>query len=451
MSNSLLPNVINYKDAAQDGLGVNETVDRLLRYAWIAKRTMEVALCWINPTPEWEVKEALSYHTYLAAEHAQSFRVRVSEMRNPMPDMNKSPDPRIDRFFDELLTAVTTSEKLTALYEVLKPAVLDAYQNHFNAANPLADAPTRRILRFLMLEEKDAITWGEATMAAVGCHTEFKAHLQAYLAASGGVEGTAVPPNHLPKSRVTTPFEPDYMPRRDRRFELQENFIFPCYHVARTEGVPLEEKTLALMCKRALEMDVPESMARIIAETKEQPWSFYVDMCRQLWDEARHAMMGSVYFENLGVDWRRDIPLHPGFSIRMNMHMTTLEAHAVLYAIEQGLMPAKSGKKYEWQVTKEANNPLAKLFQDFDWADEVLHVHTGREWGIPRSGLDRREFEALGRQKKEETSAVLDQYADPEKQTNWWPAFVKKVLGQESAFVEFSDNIGGEDVLKVRS
>ena len=155
-----LPNVINYADAAQGGLDVDETVDRLLRYAWIAKRTMEVALYWINPTPEWEVKEALSYHAYLAAEHAQLFRVRVSEMRSPMPNMNKSPDPRIDRFFEELLTAVTTPEKLTALYSVLKSAVLDAYQTHFDAANPLADAPTRRILRFQILEESDAVTMG---------------------------------------------------------------------------------------------------------------------------------------------------------------------------------------------------------------------------------------------------------------------------------------------------
>ena len=114
-------------------------------------------------------------------------------------------------------------------------------------------------------------------MAVAGEATKFKAHLQAYLAAAGGVGGTAVSPKHLPKSRVTAPFKPDYFPRRDERFEQQENFIFPCHHVVRTEGVPPEEKTLALMCKRALEMDVPESMARIIAETKEQPW---VVLCR---------------------------------------------------------------------------------------------------------------------------------------------------------------------------
>ena len=449
MSNLSIPNVINYAEAAQGGLGVNDTVERLMRYAWIAKRSMEVALYWINPTPEWEVKEALSYHAYLAAEHAQAYRVRVSEMRNPMPDMNKSPDPRIDRFFDELLTAVSTAEKITALYGVLKPAILEAYKTHYDAANTLADAPTRRILRFQILEEEDAVVWGEAAIAALGEASSFKAHLQAYLQSAGGVDGTAVYTDTMPESLVSHSFEPDYFPRRDERFEKQDNFIFPCYHVARTEEVSPEEKTLALMCKRALEMDVPESMARIIAETKEQPWLFYVDMCRQLWDEARHAMMGSVYFENLGVDWRRDIPLHPGFPIRMNMHMTTLEAHAVLYAIEQGLMPAKSGKKYEWKVAEEAENPLAKLFQDYDWADEVLHVHTGREWGIPRSGMTRSEFEALGRQKKDETSAILDQYADPEKQTNWWPKFVQKVLGQESAFIE--QNLGNNDILKERS
>ena len=149
-----LANVASYPEAALIGLSVDETVTRLLRYAWLAKRTMEVALCWLNPTPEWEVKEALSLHAYLAAEHAQLFRVRVSEMRNPMPDMDKSPAPRLDTLFDEILTAETTSEKLTALYSVLKPALAAAYEAHFAAANPLVDYPTRRILRLLILEEQ---------------------------------------------------------------------------------------------------------------------------------------------------------------------------------------------------------------------------------------------------------------------------------------------------------
>lgn len=430
-----LAGIATYQQAAMLGLNVNETVDRFLRYAWIAKRTMEVALCWLNPTPEWEIKEALSLHAYYAAEHAQLVRVRVSEMRNPLPNMEKTPDPRIDAFFDEVLTARNSAEKLTALYGVLKPAVLAAYQAHYDAANPLVDAPSRRILRVMQLEEQDAVTWGEAALAAVGEDAAFEAHVAAYLAEAGGVDGTVHTAGTQPASRVTEPFVPDYFPRRDERFVMQGNFVFPPYEVARTERVPVEEKTLALMCQRTLEMDVPEAMARIIVENKGAKWSFYVDMCRQQWDEARHAMMGSVYFEQLGVDWKREIALNPGFALRLNQHMTPTEAHASIYAIEQGLMPAKTGKKYEWKTAAEAENPLAKLFQDFDWADEVLHVRIGRDWGIPNSGLSRADFEKIGIRLLMRSKADLAQYSDPAEQLDWWPAFVEKVLGQPSATV----------------
>lgn len=440
-----LARVATYEQAAQVGLGVHETVNRLMRYAWIAKRTMEAALCWLNPTPEWEAKEALSLHAYLAAEHAQAFRIRVNEMRSPMPDMDKSPDPRLDQFFDELLTASTTAEKITALYGVLKPALLAAYEVHLKAANPLVDYPTRRILRFMILEERDAAEWGADAIAAIGEASAFKAHLNDYLAAAGGIDGHASAQASPPPSRVQGPFLADFFPRRDARFTQQDNFIFPPHEVARTEGVSAEERTLALMCKRTLEMDVPEAMARMIVEASRQPWTYYVDMCRQLWDEARHAMMGSVYFENLGVDWKREIPLHPGFSIRLNQHMTALEAHAALYTIEQSLMPATTGKKYEWEVAGEASDELAHLFQDFDWADEVLHVRIGRDWGIPSSGMSRQEFQALGSQCLIETETVLDQYAPLEKQVNWWPSFVSRVLGRSSA-VEGHDFGTGDPV-----
>jgi hypothetical protein len=440
-----LAGVSTYEAAAHVGLGVDETVDRLVRYAWIARRTMDVALYWLNPTPEWEVKEALSLHAYLAADHAQDFRDRVSEMRNPPPNMNLSPDTRLDAFFDELLTAETTCEKITGLYGVLKPALLAAYHAHYEAANPLVDFPTRRILRHLMLEEGDAVTWGEAATQAMTCSREtlvaaeaFKDHLQAYLDAAGGIDGTADFSGGLPPSRGEV--KPDFFPRRDERFINQWNFVFPPHEVCRTEGVPADEKTLALMCKRTLEMDVPEAMARMIAEAKGQPWKFYVDMCRQLWDEARHAMMGSVYFEKLGVNWREDIPLHPGFAIRLNHYLNPVEAHAVLYTIEQSLMPATTGKKYEWLTADEANDPLAKLYQDFDWADEVLHVNIGREWGLATSGMNRQQFQELGHAKAVESESVLDAFNDRAEQVNWWPDFVRKVLGKESAVVDAAFN-----------
>lgn len=44
--------------------------------------------------------------------------------------------------------------------------------------------------------------------------------------------------------------------------------------------------------------------ASIIAETTGTPWAYKVDMTHQLWDEARHAMMGEVCSVRTGIEWQ---------------------------------------------------------------------------------------------------------------------------------------------------
>jgi hypothetical protein len=70
----------------------------------------------------------------------------------------------------------------------------------------------------------------------------------------------------------------------------------------------------------------------------------------------------------------------------LNAQLTVTERHAVLFAIEQGLMPKKTGKKFEWEIAVATENRLAVLIQDYDWADEVLHARIGRNWLIPELG-----------------------------------------------------------------
>ena len=105
-------------------------------------------------------------------------------------------------------------------------------------------------------------------------------------------------------------------------------------------------------------------------------------MTRQLWDEARHAMMGEVGFLSLGIDWRK-VPINFTWALGLNTQLTPLERHGVLYFIEQGLMP-NNGKRFEWEVAVASQNPLSALFQDYDWADEVLHSNIGRDWYVPQ-------------------------------------------------------------------
>jgi hypothetical protein len=146
------------------------------------------------------------------------------------------------------------------------------------------------------------------------------------------------------------------------------------------EKYPPEPKTLMLFYKRLREIDVPEMMASIITETAGKPWGYYLDMTRQLWDEARHAMMGEVGFVHAGIDWHQ-VMINFTWSMALNTQLKPLERHAVLYFIEQGLMP-RHGKRYEWEIGQASHNPLAAVFQDYDWTDEVLHARIGRDWYI---------------------------------------------------------------------
>src|SRR4030095_12512357 len=120
-------------------------------------------------------------------------------------------------------------------------------------------------------------------------------------------------------------------------------------------------------------------MASILTETPDKPWAYYQDMTRQLWDEARHAMMGEVGFVSLGIDWPKTVMVNFTWSLGLNTQLKPYERHAVLYFIEQGLMP-KTGKRFEWEVGQASKDPLAAAFQDYDWADEVLHARIGRDW-----------------------------------------------------------------------
>jgi hypothetical protein len=198
------------------------------------------------------------------------------------------------------------------------------------------------------------------------------------------------------------------------------------------ESVPADERNLALLCKRLLEMDVPELMASFMTEESDQPWEFQRDHARQLWDEARHSMMGEVALEARGVDWRH-IPLNVGFSLRLNLHADPAERRIVLYAIEQGLMPGDTGKRFEFETARAAGDPLSAHFHDYDWADELLHANIGRRWIRALGGSPARAV-AQAPRIHQRVWAELEHYRPLEPQDpSWWPELVRAALGHESS------------------
>jgi hypothetical protein len=393
-----LAGLCTIEQAMQPGLSVDQCVGRLKRYHYAFKRLHQVFTARIPAEPIYELKSAFSLHAHLCAEHTAALRKRVGEMREPPLGLDQVPDANLEMFFDEILNSPTTEELLLGIYQTAIPALRTSLERHMADTNPLADAPSVRLSRFALLEIQDMLQFGEQAIQCLVTDdlrdraSHWLTLLEQCLTAAGGLDGTQPPlPRQAQPYYSAKRFVFDGHPRRDERFPDPYNMGVNAEVFLYDEKFSPQPKTLMMFYKRLREIDVPEMMASIIMETPDKPWDYYRDMTRQLWDEARHAMMGEVGFVSLGIDWRK-VMINFTWSLALNTQLKPIERHAVLYFIEQGLMP-KSGKRFEWEVGQASGNPLAAVFQDYDWADEVLHARVGRDWYLkefkdPRTAVE---------------------------------------------------------------
>lgn len=418
-----LAGICDYERAVQPGLTVDESVIRLKRYNQVLRRLHEIAAAHLPSTPEWEVKCALSLHLWLDAEHATLLRSRVAEMREPPLHLDDTPSDELDAALAEAIRAEDTAELLTAVYGVVRPAFAAALRSHLAQMNPLLDHPTWRMLRTILREQEEMLEWGAVAVQVVGAHP-FGDHVAAYLAAAGGVSGAdEILDASLPEPRSDgRRYEMDVQPRRDVRFHDVLNNAGRVGDRVHDDSLSLHERALALIYKRLLEMDVPEFMAPILYRNEGREWEYYADLARQLWDEARHAMLGEVGVVAHGVPFYR-YPIDQKVCRTLNTLFTPTETHLILWKIEQGLMPA-TGKRFEWELALESGNAFVIAMQDFDWADEVLHAQIGRR-RLEREFGGASARNAAAAPVWERYQAIVAQWAvDHAGDAEWWDDFV---------------------------
>jgi hypothetical protein len=258
---------------------------------------------------------------------------------------------------------------------VLKPSFTAAIEERVRRANPLAEQPTLRLLRFVLLEEREQLEWARAALeASGGVDTEWEQHLAAYLRGAGGVSGRDARAAEPPPPRGAKPLELVRTPRRDSRFKRLWNSRgrLPGY-----DAHP-DEVRWRMLYVRLTEMHVPELLALTLYEWPDATFEVHRDLARHLWDEARHAMMGEVGFETRGADWH-SVPHEISFAAHPNTTLEPRERYALLYHAEHAVMGRRPGGKPSQHAAAAASgDALTTLFQDYDWADEVLHVHIGR-------------------------------------------------------------------------
>jgi hypothetical protein len=416
------------REAIATGLSVSESVERLKRLHWSLRWLNRIFVSRITSVPIYELKMAFSLHAHYCVEHVGEFAARVREMRQPPHGLNVSPHESLDAFFDEILCAPSIEALLLGLYEQAVPAVIRALVNLMADTNKLFDHPTWRICRLTLIEVRDIEKYGiEAVRCLVSDEKraalkEWLVVLDSMLAAAGDLDGKLKPSGKVVERHFSAhPYTYDPIPRRDDRFGDPYNMGVNAEAMLFNPDIDALPKTIMLYFKRMREIDVPEMMASILVENGNKPWEYTRDMTRQLWDEARHAMMGEIGFVHLGIDWST-IAINFTWSLGLNTNLSSKERHAVLYTIEQGLMPKKTGKEHEWEIAVAAADPLAAMIQDYDWADEVLHAKIGRKWIVPEIGS---QSEAMAYGDKAWSRILTDwkKWKDDglTEHRNWWP------------------------------
>ncbi|SFT24950.1 hypothetical protein [Paenibacillus sp. BC26] len=432
-----LAGICSYEEACKPGFTVDQSVNLLKRFNFIAKNLNQILSAHLAAVPEWEVKCAFGYHLWLDAEHSAAIRKRVSEMREPPLHLDQDPDEQLRIWLDEAIRAENTVELLTGIYRVIRPEIAKALSQYIANMNKMTEHPTYRLLRGMLQDEEEMIVWGEAALTALidspeqaGIAADWEAHLRAFLLAAGGVSGDldAVVCEAAPRSDGQR-YEMDPMPRRDERFIDPYNTSAKIDSYFWDENCSPEERAYSLIYKRLREMDVPEWMGPILYKTEGKPWEYYTDLSRQLWDETRHAMLGEIGLYFGGVPFYK-YPIHMGSSVILNTEFTPQEAHLILWRIEQSLMPKHTGKQKEWEIAKDTNNPISLLIQDYDWADEVLHAQIGRKWLVPDYGSLAAMTES-GDQAMKAWGQANVKTADWSEQAEWWPQFMEEIRANE--------------------
>jgi hypothetical protein len=372
------------------GLSVAAATERLLCLAYTEKRLMFLCAAKMISVPERDLKLLLGRLQYNAASRCHSLRQRLREMRTAKVRIDGVPNQALAILLDEILYG-DESRAVVRIVWWIHQELLASYENYLAATNPLADAPTGELIEAFLLRLRAATACLRAHLDQLGIpesERNLPLRLRKFSAAAGGVDGSKEKGEMAAREKSTEPFVVSRKPGRDPALNRVWDYEKP----------PMDDVAayfVYMLGIRLSEINVAEGLAVVLCETNEMPWEFYWDISRHLWDEVRHSMMGEAAIEaTFGT--ASVIPMREYESVYC-MEAPALEQYATLgLEIEGAQMKYPIGKRGEWEFCRDgAQDPLMTTFQDFDWADEVLHVSIAKrqlnEWfrngGEKLSGL----------------------------------------------------------------
>lgn len=153
---------------------------------------------WIALTPELPAKLLMGRQVWDCAQHADLWGKRLPELRAPA-QVSEPPNEAFVGFMEALESREAsgeTLERLTGVYRILKPHLVEMYAEHLARANAVYESPTRRILERCLADERQHVTEGSRLLDVLADTDGRRARVEAWAAelrgmliAAGGVTG----------------------------------------------------------------------------------------------------------------------------------------------------------------------------------------------------------------------------------------------------------------------
>ena len=378
------------------GLAVFPLTNRLRRAAYVERASIQHLCGWFIAARPYEVKHRFGYHVWDHAEHVEWLQERLRLLRGGLAAT--SLEPGLISFVGSTRHAPDEYAYIRGAYLVLKPALLELYEETLELCDPSANAYDIRLLNRIIPEVRAQIKWAYGALEGEPNPEQSKRWANALheaLEALGGLSCTGV-------SSAESTAELD----RSLRFVVPDRLLFD-ERIGEKPLMPHGER-LELPYEQGLreqfrvffnEAYAAAMLASVLYDGFEHnlPWEFIRDFARHFWDECRHSEFGAVRLKELGDEPDRcDQRL-----FRNSLAMPLL--HRVCYltlVLEPYYM---SRKKPRFEEYGRAGDGRSQLFADHDWSDEINHVRVGKEWLKRLLEEDARDVGQI----KEETREIL--------------------------------------------
>jgi hypothetical protein len=178
---------------------VAEKAQHVATFRFVSVFAMETLARWTPLTPELEIKLLFGRHLWEFAQQADALGYRTAELRAGQ-HTNRPPVAGYLGALEDFAALETPAERVSVVYDVLIPDLIQRYQAFLSQADPLLDQPTIRLFdRFhrdlaRLQEERTEMLSGVALPpAAAGWIGERRTRLRAIteFTSFGTTKGTA--------------------------------------------------------------------------------------------------------------------------------------------------------------------------------------------------------------------------------------------------------------------